>query len=114
LIEVETVDLESELKPKNKRPRVFVLVTQCQRERLLKAKRITTYHVFLYLLELSFRARSKTVRLSNDAMAKFNIGRMGKYRALDELEDLGIVRLKKRGRNSPEVTILDLVENNAG
>jgi hypothetical protein len=112
LIEVETVDpVPTEPKPKKKRPRVFVMVTQSQRERLLKVERVTTYHVFLYLLELSFRARSKTVQLSNVTMAKINIERRRKYRALNELESLGLIRLEKFGRQSPKVTILELTEN---
>src|SRR5262245_30456687 len=114
LIAVETDPVfDGKPKPKKKR-RLWVKLTEVQAERLAGASSVTTIIVFHYLLFLSFRARTRSVRLTNIAMAKLNIDRQRKRRALFELERLGLIGVKKFNRCSPQIVILDLPEDGGG
>jgi hypothetical protein len=47
-----------------------------------------------------------TIPLANRALAKMGVDRYTKYRALDCLERAGLIRVERRGRRSPLVTLL--------
>jgi hypothetical protein len=53
------------------------------------------------------RRKSKEVRLTTAILERFNVNRKAKYRALEELEKAGLVRVRRESRRNPVVTILD-------
>ncbi len=50
---------------------------------------------------------SATVTLSNKALAEMGVTRFTKYRALQRLEEDGLIKVKRRERRSPIITILN-------
>src|SRR5216684_4821555 len=71
----------------------FVKVPMAWKNRLAGARRAVTYHVALELLHRSiFVEHRRTVRLSNVGLASLGIMPRQKWRALVELEVLGLIR----------------------
>jgi hypothetical protein len=114
-IEVETVDLSDlGITPKRKRRHRFVMITQSQINRLMYARRINTFKLFLELLLLSFKARGKPFQLSNARFNKYGIDRHGKYRGLLELETLRLIRVTRTYGKSPEIMIVPVADEGEG
>jgi len=86
--------------------REFVRLTREQFDRLTKAKRPSTERVFLHLLFLTWRSPDKPVVLANTGLVAKGIDRHAKRRALLELEALGLIRVERRYRKSPIITVL--------
>ena len=72
-------------------------------ERLKAARRISTYRVALHLLYRDYKTGGRPVTLSNKAAG---LSGKEKWRGLRELEDAGLVRVERRARRSPIVTLL--------
>jgi hypothetical protein len=106
-IAVETKNFDHLFKPKMKK-RDFVMTTRAQFERLCTTRRAATFKVFHQLQFLIFKSHTKSVRLGNVTLAKYNISRKQKRAALIELETLGLIRITRYRHRSPEVIILDL------
>jgi hypothetical protein len=66
--------------------------------RLASAHCIATHVVADYLLYLNWKT-------ANGALAMLGIERRQKYRALNELEQLGLIMIERRYRRSPLITI---------
>jgi hypothetical protein len=106
-IEVETVG------PPTKRRRcrqAFILTTRAQSDRLDTAHHLATAKIFRQLQFLAFKSRGKPVRLANAALARADIGRKAKRLALQELEGMGLIRVARCQHHSPDVVVLDLLE----
>jgi hypothetical protein len=86
----------------------FVKVPMEWMHRLESARLTATYRVALHLLHEGFKAHGhgNRIRLANGAMALKGVTRWQKWRAIDELEVLGLIRVKHRPRKSPEITLL--------
>jgi hypothetical protein len=94
---------------RKQRRREFALITRDQFERLAKTTNAASWRIFLHLLLLSWRSPGRVVRLANGALERVGVNRQAKYRALPELEGLGLIGTKdKRKNKSPEAFILDL------
>ena len=52
--------------------------------------------VFRHLLFLNWKSPGRTIYLANGALSEKGVNRYAKYRALDELKRVGLIRLKKR------------------
>jgi hypothetical protein len=75
-------------------------------ERLRAARCIATYRLAYYLLFQDWKTRGKPIKLPNIVLAELGIGdREGKWRALRELERLGLVSVEYQPRKSPVVTV---------
>jgi hypothetical protein len=107
-IEVETLDLGIPAKPRARKKRDFVMTTRAQFDRLCAARTATTFKVFLLIQFLVFRSRTKSVRLANVTLAECGVDRWQKYRALAQLETMGLIRVMRCRHRSPEIIILDL------
>ena len=83
----------------------FAKVPTLWTDALLGAKHIGTYRLALHLLHLTWKAGEPTVRLSNVAVAAIGLKRRGKWEALAELEALCLVKVDRRPRRSPVVTV---------
>ena len=95
------------LKPKLPRRRRgrFVAVPMAWVDRLATAKQTATSKVALRLLAMKWRS-GLTVKLANAALAEAGVTRKQKRGALLELERLGLVKVERRPRKSPRVTMI--------
>ena len=75
--------------------------------RLFESRNAHTIKVGIELQFLWFKAFRKPFPLTNIAMAKIGIDRWVKTRALVKLEDLGLIKVTRRRRKSPLITVLD-------
>jgi hypothetical protein len=108
-IEVVTHDFGIAVKRRSKK-RDFVMTSRAQFDRLVTARHIASLKLFLHLQFLIFRSHTKSIRLANVTLTKNNISRKGKRAALAELEQMGLIRVTRYPRRSPEIVILDLPE----
>ena len=65
-------------------------------------------HVGVALWFLSGVYRTNTVKLSNGVLVLFGVDRHAKYRALNFLENAGLITCKRQAGRSPVVTILPI------
>ena len=86
----------------------FVRVPGEWAHRLCRAKYLSSYKVAVYLLHLHWKSRGKPIRLANAVLRSMGVGRDAKWRALLELETLGLVEVSRRDRKSPEVILKNL------
>ncbi len=74
---------------------------------LAKPKWRATWPLALYVLHRSWRYKGAAVTLSNIVLAELKISRLEKYRALAELETLGLITVERAGGKAPRVTAID-------
>jgi hypothetical protein len=65
-----------------------------------------TLAVALYIIHLDWKAQGRPVKLANGALDSYGIGRRTKWRALTELERLGLISVERRVGKSPIIRIL--------
>jgi hypothetical protein len=65
----------------------------------------SVYAVAFLLLHLNFKSYQRTFKLTNTAMERLKLSRFAKYRALDQLERLGLISVERRPGKAPLVTI---------
>jgi hypothetical protein len=94
-----------------RRPRQFVMLPLAWKSRLGAARHACTLKVAIELQFRHWKSRGGPIRLANAAMAQIGVHRNSKWRALLELEGLGLIKIARRPRKSPEVTVLDLPED---
>lgn len=91
----------------HRKRRHFVKVPVVWVERLTAACRLATYRLALHLLYLAWKTNSGSIVLPNSALAAEGVSRKQKWRALLELEQLGLVAIERRQRKAPRVALLD-------
>lgn len=110
--EVETLDFEPTT---SKRPRRaptgqrFALLTEERLKSLAKVgPRFTAaWPIYCYLLIINWKDLHQPVKLTNTALAGIGIiSRDAKMRALRQLERVGLIKVKRAGRQAPIVTPL--------
>jgi hypothetical protein len=106
-LRVNPADLQRKPKPKKWR-REYVRVPWEWVERLQSSRRVSTYRLALLLLYEFWRTGGRPVVLSNASVQAGGLPRRSKWRALAELEGLGLVRVERASRKSPRVTPLYL------
>lgn len=89
-----------------KRRNQFIKVPWIWYERLLKARRASTYQVGLYVLYLQWKSGGQPFALANGGLASLGVSRWRKWRALHELECLGLIQVERRPRRSPVISVL--------
>lgn len=89
-----------------RRKRQFIKVPMVWYDRLGRTRSVATVKVALRLLQLHFRDRGRPVQLGNLALGLVDVSRSQKHRALIELEQRGLVRVERRPRKSPIVTVI--------
>ncbi len=90
-------------KPRRTKKQGFTMFPHAWLERLKGARLIASYRVSAYVLHRDWKDPGRPVTLSNVASAEIGVSRWMKWRALDELERLGLVSVERRGRRSPLV-----------
>jgi hypothetical protein len=75
-------------------------------QRLLNAKRVSTYRLAIELLYLHWYNNGKPVTVSSKVAQAAKISVRSKWEALAELERLGLIEVDRRPRKSPRVVLL--------
>jgi hypothetical protein len=88
--------------------RQFVRVPWSWVERLQEAKRISTYRLALVLVYEHWRTGGRPITLSNVFTHAEGLSRRSKWRAIAELESLGLVQVKRHKRRAPRVVLRHL------
>lgn len=91
---------------KKKWERKFVRVPWVWLDRLKATRHAAVYRVVLLLIYEHWRTGGRPIRLSNAMLAEIGVTRMQKSRALDELEQLGLIEVRRGTRKSPMVAPL--------
>jgi hypothetical protein len=89
-----------------RRKRQFIKLPLVWYDQFKGIKNAATLMVALRLLQLHFRDRGRPIRLGNLALGLVDVSRSQKHRALIELERRGLVRVERRPRKSPIVTVI--------
>jgi hypothetical protein len=94
--------------PRRKWRRRFVLVPWVWVERLRETKRVSTYRIGLVLLYENWRSGGRAIALSNVLALREGLSGRSKWRAIAELESLGLIQVKRHQRRSPRVVLQHL------
>ena len=106
-LRVDPERVRQPVKPKKWR-RQFVRVPWPWVERLRKAKRVSTYRLALVLLYEHWRTGGRPIALSNVFAHAEGLPPRSKWRAIVELESLGLIRVKRHQRQAPQVVLRHL------
>jgi hypothetical protein len=93
------------VKRKNRKG-AFVKVPLWWIEQVTRATKSPQVFAAIWLLHLSWRAKSTTFTLSNARLAKHGVDRQAKRRALANLEKAGLITVERRNRKPPRVTLV--------
>jgi hypothetical protein len=88
--------------------RQFVRVPWQWVESLRDAKCIGSYRLAMLLLYESWRLGGRPITLSNVSTLNEGLPRRTKWRALTELESLGLIEVRRRRRHAPRVVLRHL------
>src|SRR5262245_61200597 len=88
--------------------REFTIVPRSWSDRLkgAGARHVNAYKLAVYLLYQYWRTSGQPIALTNVALVGTGVSRRSKWRALRELERLGLIKIERRARRSPIVTLL--------
>jgi hypothetical protein len=115
LIEVTAPFAETERtisKRRARRRNQFVMVPLPWVDKLAGARCTATAKLALHLLYRAFKERRQTVKVANGLLASMGITRRQKWRALLELETMGLIKVTHYARKSPSITLLYPAEEN--
>jgi hypothetical protein len=85
----------------------FIKVPWTWHERLAEARYIVTYRLAHHVLYRHWKGGRQPFTLSNGMVAMEGIARGTKWRALRELEQLGLITIERRKRRSPRITVIE-------
>jgi hypothetical protein len=84
----------------------FIKVPGIWVEKLARTRYLATYRVALHVLYRHWKGRGEPFTLSNGMVEMEGVTRWGKWRALTELERLGLITVKRRHHRSPLITVI--------
>jgi hypothetical protein len=93
-------------KEKPKWQRRYVRVPWSWLDRLKTSTRVSTYRLAHHLIYVAWRNGGRPIRLANVALAEDGITRKAKQLALEELEQMGLIKVQRQPRKSPLVTVI--------
>lgn len=64
------------------------------------------WSIYCYLLMVNWKDLRQPVKLTNEALTGIGVSRYAKYRVLSRLERVGLIKVKRVGRQAPIVTPL--------
>ena len=83
----------------------FILFPWSWLDRLKAAGRGATWRLALILVYEYWRTGGRTIKLTNTMAAEVGVSPGAKGRALDDLEQVGLIEVEKRPNRSPLVTL---------
>jgi hypothetical protein len=96
----------NKVKDPRQRREVFVKVPLWWAEQAMQATRSPQAFVAIWLLYLSWKAKSLTFPLPNGRLAERGFDRQVKRRALANLEKAGLITVERPGRKAPIVSLV--------
>lgn len=103
-LRVNPADLQR--RPKRKKwQRHYALFPWKWYEQMRAVNRGCTYRLALLLLYEDWRTGGRSIVLPNVGLEQEGLTRRSKWRALLELEQLGLVEVERRPRKSPRITL---------
>jgi hypothetical protein len=88
-----------------KRRKHFIMVPVHWYERLQDAHGRTTWQLALFLLYQHWKQTGKPIKLPNGMLKYDGINRASKWRALKDLERLGLISIQRRLKRSPIIQL---------
>jgi hypothetical protein len=95
-------------RPRKHKSDAFIKVPLWWAEQMTQATGTAKAFVGLWLLYLAWKAKSSTVTLTSQQLKAHGVGRDAKFRALNELEAAGLIKVSRRKNKNPTVTLLGL------
>jgi hypothetical protein len=92
-------------KPAPAPKRQFVMVPMDWLDQLAGTSRANTYVVALHLLHLNWKNDGQPFLLPNGKLEAAGVSRFAKWRALKDLEQVGLIAVEKRPKRSPKITV---------
>jgi hypothetical protein len=92
--------------PRARARRQFTIVPRSWSDRLATARHASTLKLALHLLYLHWKQDGRRITLANVALTSAGVTRRQKWRALRELEKLGLIAIERRPRKSPHIALL--------
>lgn len=89
-----------------RRHQQFVKFPLVWADRLRTVRYTSSYRVALHLLYRHWKSGRCPIQLSNVALVEAGVSRDQKWRALRELELLGLIRIERRRRRSPLINLI--------
>ena len=102
---LKVVQSRAAMDAQQRRKTQFVKVPMEWIDRLDRARHTSTFKVAFELLHRRWKGGDKPVLLPNAGLA--GVSRIEEWRALAELELLGLIAIERRRRKAPLITILD-------
>ena len=102
---LSVVQSRAAISAQQRRKKHFVILPMEWIDRLEHARHVSTFKVAHELLYRRWKTGQQSVLLPNTGLA--GVSRWGKWRALLELERLGLIAIERRRRKSPKITILN-------
>ena len=96
-LRVDTLPVPKASEPRRRKDQ-FVKVPLAWVSRLNTARHIGTSKVALHILFQHWKSGGKPIRLANAALARIGVPRRAKWRALRELESVGLVKIIRHPR----------------
>ena len=93
--------------PARRRPgREFTIIPRSWSDQLKAARYISTFKIAHHLLYQNWKTGGRPIALTNVALAGAGVSRRSKWHALNELERLKLIKVERRPRKSPLITLL--------
>jgi hypothetical protein len=92
--------------PKQHPSKGFTIVPDNWEIKLRGCTHKATYPVAVFLLRQHWKTKDRPIKVPNTALADRGVDRYAKWRALQELEELGLIRVERRSNKSPIVIVL--------
>ncbi|SRR6266478_1619342 len=96
--------------PSNSKPKkskeVFAKITDSQFEKIIHIESGASVKIFIALVYQAFKHWDKPFQLSTDNFAKNGFSRTTQWRALTQLEKVGLISVERRHRGPPIITVL--------
>jgi len=105
-IEVETLDTGTATKIRRQRPETFAVVQLQWAAKASAALNSPRTMLLVWLTYQAWRTKSTTFAVPNKALADYGVSRKVKFLALRQLEAAGLIKVKRRPRRHPVVTLL--------
>jgi hypothetical protein len=84
----------------------FVQVPLWWAEQVCRATRTPKAFVWIWLLHLAWKAKSNSFAVPNGQLSKSGVHRNTKERVLRELEKAGLIKVERKPRQTPIVTLI--------
>jgi hypothetical protein len=102
-------DFTGKVTPRPARRRTdFTIIPRAWSDRLDAARHTSTFKIALRLLHQHWKNGGQPIKLTNVALTNAGVSRRQKWRGLPELKQLGLIKIERRRRKSPLVTLLKI------